>query len=91
MYLARQEGVQTMIPKSLHTVTALANLGRHIALEQRFPGNCELEAAVSIAAAILGYSDADDVYGLKVKATAILRGEQYAAYRDAVVASEVRP
>lgn len=56
------------MPKSLHTVTALANFGAYLADTQQMP----LADAVREAAAILGYESSDDAYGLAARAVAIL-------------------
>lgn len=48
---------QSMIPKSLHTVTALQNVARLI-------NPAAPASAVRAAAAALGYPDTPDVYGL---------------------------
>jgi hypothetical protein len=57
-----------MIPKSLHTVTALVNVARIL----RAPGE-SAASAVDRAAIVLGYGAGSvDQYGLLAKATATL-------------------
>jgi len=61
------------LPKSLHTVTVLVNLARHL----NYP---DANDAVTGALFILGYHDADastDIHGLRDKAVAILRKTTY--------------
>lgn len=60
-----------MIPKSLHTVTALVNVARFVALNDctTAPAN-----AIALAASVLGYTDSTpDIHGLKAKAVAVLK------------------
>jgi hypothetical protein len=65
-----------MIPKSLHTVTALVNVGLHLWADAAQRGvSMGTEYAVDRAAAILGYDDAGDTYGLKTRAAALLARE----------------
>lgn len=66
-----------MIPKSLHTVTALANVARHLAAVHNLGiGLTGLETAVDMAADLLGYgSHVADDYGLKAKAVRVLAKE----------------
>lgn len=63
-----------MIPKSLHTVTALANVARELrdmGIRPRY------RDYVADALAILGYSEDADAYGLADKARKVLaRGER---------------
>ena len=54
-----------MIPKSLHTVTALVNVAR----ELRLMG---VDDPIGTAASVLGYSRLADPYGLCAKAEALL-------------------
>lgn len=61
---------QTMMPKSLHTVTALINVARHLNPAPT-PAECALLA--QRAAAILGYDLVDDTYGLIARAAAALQ------------------
>jgi hypothetical protein len=64
-----------MIPKSLHTVTALVNLARHLQDCNHYTGPRSATAAayVSQAAVILGYGEgALDTYNLMGKAAAAL-------------------
>jgi hypothetical protein len=60
-----------MIPKSLHTVTAIVNVAR------MFPELLHAQhyyAAASAAAAVLGYPhDVEDTYGLITRAAAALQ------------------
>ena len=60
-----------MIPKSLHTVTALVNVARlfpELLREQRY------YAAAAAAASVLGYPhDVDDTYGLIDRAAETLK------------------
>jgi hypothetical protein len=56
-----------MIPKSLHTVTALVNVARYI----RTPTGTA-EDAVIRATILLGYTDAPDPHGLIARAIAAL-------------------
>lgn len=50
-----------MIPKSLHTVSSLVNLARHLAAQQ---GRAALPTDIRAAANILGYAGTADVHGL---------------------------
>jgi hypothetical protein len=59
-----------MIPKSLHTVTVLVQLTRH--LQSMQPG-CPIEACLFKALDILGYIDAPDVHSLVAQALKKLR------------------
>lgn len=67
-----------MIPKSLHTITALANVARNVLAQH--PDAVRLiddpakraDWAVGVALAILGYADADDTYNLRAKAAATI-------------------
>lgn len=64
-----------MIPKSLHTITALANVARHMMNVSGTADDIANHAAfyVDRAAEILGYpADSTDTYGLKAKAAATL-------------------
>lgn len=60
------------LAKSLHTVTALVNVGREAL---RYHVNGDVSSAIQNAARILGYADAADPYGLQDKARAILAAE----------------
>ena len=60
-----------MIPKSLHTVTALVNVARHL---NPAPTPAECAQLAPRAAAILGYpDDTADTYGLIARAAAALQ------------------
>lgn len=54
-----------MIPKSLHTVTAIVNVARAIIV---LNGNTSNADAISAALVILGHADSADTYGLADKA-----------------------
>jgi len=54
-----------MIPKSLHTVTVIVQLTKHLhAAKPQFP----VETSLFKALDILGYIDAPDVHGLTLQA-----------------------
>lgn len=54
-----------MIPKSLHTVTALVNLAKHL---MEYNDDAPIENCVYKAVHILGYTDTPDVHGLIAQA-----------------------
>ena len=63
------------IAKSLHTVSVLVNVAKH--LQDTVPGygtdpHFAAAAAVDGALRVLGYADASDPYGLAAKAVAVL-------------------
>lgn len=58
------------LAKSLHTITSLTNVARHVILTEPMPTGAEY--AVEQAARILGLDGMPDVYGLKAKAAAQL-------------------
>lgn len=58
------------LPKSLHTVTVLVAVARHLEAFGRVTGDGT--DPVGDALAILGYSDTPDAYGLAAKARALL-------------------
>lgn len=55
------------IPKSLHTVTAIANLTFHLQTQSGAASQPD-SVALDRACAILGYTGAEDPYGLKARA-----------------------
>lgn len=59
-----------MIPKSLHTVTVLVQLTRHL---QSMQPSCSIETCLFKAIDILGYMDATDIHGLTLQALKKLR------------------
>jgi hypothetical protein len=59
------------LAKSLHTITVLENIGRHLMLTEGHSAN----EAVHRAIHILRLNDKDDVYGLADKAIAKLEAE----------------
>jgi hypothetical protein len=64
-----------MIPKSLHTITALANVARHLiqASPMTYAAASNASKAACIdAAIILGYAHHPDDYGLIDKAAAVI-------------------
>ena len=67
----------TTIPKSLHTVTVLVNVGRRMDCGAAPKADPALRAADAIHAAIgvIGYSTVPDDYGLVPKAIAALTRE----------------
>ena len=69
-----------MIPKSLHTITALVNVARAVPFTADLGTIADhgrwAVAAVDHAAKILGYgADAADIHGLKARAVAVLAKE----------------
>lgn len=62
-----------MIPKSLHTVTAIVAVARHL---NAAPHPVECLSLARGAAAILGYADATDTYDLILRAAQILKGKK---------------
>lgn len=64
-----------MIPKSLHTITALAKLGAYLMRIDKAGtpwAPVTPERAALAAAVILGYAGTDDTYGLIDKAAAVI-------------------
>jgi hypothetical protein len=59
-----------MIPKSLHTVTALVNVARRLHATGAYPANIAAGSLISEAARVLGYGiDTPDPHGLLAAAT----------------------
>jgi hypothetical protein len=58
-----------ILPKSLHTVTVLANVAEDLIATGRFKAP---RAAVKAVLGMLGYADTPDTYGLADKAVAVL-------------------
>lgn len=59
-----------MIPKSLHTVTVLVQVTRHLydTREQWTDNDLSIDQCLLRAIDILGYTGADDVHGLTLQA-----------------------
>lgn len=76
------------LPKSLHTVTALARLADYLAQAERY----DAERAMTDAFRILGYDRAADPYGLADRALAAMqeatRPDLYAAEAQAQEAAQ---
>ena len=69
----------TILPKSLHTVTVLANVAGELLNTK--PGVGSARVAVKVALRVLGYEGTADPYGLADKAVAVL-DKRLAAERD---------
>lgn len=74
-----------MIPKSLHTVTAISNLATYFEIQCMSHSPAD---AIEMAAKILGYHGVDDSYGLKAKALAIVEKREEAIHNARVLQNE---
>ena len=77
-----------MLPKSLHTITAIVNVGRFISQEDSICASLHdmprsMQGYANRAAEILGYTDCDDNYGLLAKAAIALDNDAGCRYSAA--------
>lgn len=61
-----------MIPKSLHTITAIARVAQHVLATDPEMADADVLTACDWAAQILGYANVADDYGLIAKAAAVI-------------------